>query len=412
MEPQGLDSVYKETLDFLFTQLPMFQRVGAAAYKADLTNTIALCRLIGNPEQQLRFVHIAGTNGKGSVSHMTASVLQTAGYKTGLFTSPHLRDFRERVKINGQKISKEAVVNFVEQFRDDWAAIRPSFFEITFAMAVWYFKQEGVNIVVLETGMGGRLDSTNVVRPEVCAITTIGFDHMQFLGDTIPAIAGEKAGIIKPAVPVVLGALQPDAHAVMLAKAKAVHAPVVESIDFTQHVPELDLKGPYQRFNAPIALGICNVLRQRGFAISDEDISRGLGAVVANTGLLGRWQTLSEKPLTIADCAHNEEGLTLAMRALSQYDFHNLHIVIGVSGDKELSGIMKLLPQEANYYFTAADIPRALPADELQVLAEQYGLRGESFSSVRKAYEAARMYAKPNDLIYIGGSVFVVAEVV
>jgi dihydrofolate synthase/folylpolyglutamate synthase len=412
MEQQGLDSVYKETLDFLFSQLPMFQRVGAAAYKADLTNTIALCRLIGNPEQQLRFVHVAGTNGKGSVSHMTASVLQTAGYKTGLFTSPHLRDFRERIKINGQKISKEAVVNFVEQFRDDWAAIRPSFFEITFAMAVWYFKQEGVNIVVLETGMGGRLDSTNVVRPEVCAITTIGFDHMQFLGETIPAIAGEKAGIIKPTVPVVLGALQPEAHEVMLAKANSVHAPVFESRDFLGKVPELDLKGPYQRLNAPIALGLCHVLQQRGFRLTDADIAQGLSAVVANTGLLGRWQKLSEKPLTIADCAHNEEGLALAMRALSQYDFHNLHIVIGVSGDKELTGIMKLLPREANYYFTAADIPRALPADELQILAERFGLRGEVFSSVRKAYEAARMYAKPNDLIYIGGSVFVVAEVV
>lgn len=412
MEPQGLDSVYKETLDFLFSQLPMFQRVGAAAYKADLTNTIALCRLIGNPEQQLRFVHIAGTNGKGSVSHMTASVLQTAGYKTGLFTSPHLRDFRERIKVNGQKISKAAVVHFVEQFRDDWAAIRPSFFEITFAMAVWYFKQEGVNIVVLETGMGGRLDSTNVVRPEVCAITTIGFDHMQFLGETIPAIAGEKAGIIKPTVPVVLGALQPEAHNVMLAKAKSVHAPVIDSRDFANDLPALDLKGPYQRFNAPIALGICHALRQRGFRITDADLAQGLSAVVANTGLLGRWQTLAENPLTIVDCAHNEEGLTLAMRALSQYDFHNLHIVIGVSGDKELTGIMKLLPREANYYFTAADIPRALPADELQLLAERFGLRGEVFASVRKAYEAARMYAKPNDLIYIGGSVFVVAEVV
>lgn len=412
MEPRGLDIVYKETVDYLFTQLPMFQRIGAAAYKADLNNTIALCRLVGNPEQQLRFVHVAGTNGKGSVSHMTASVLQAAGYKTGLFTSPHLRDFRERIKVNGQKISKEAVVNFVEQYRDEWQTIRPSFFEITFAMAVWYFKQEGAGIVVLETGMGGRLDSTNVVRPEVCAITTIGFDHTQFLGTTIPAIAGEKAGIIKATVPVVLGNLVQEAKDVVMAKAVAVHAPVVHATEFAQQIPLLDLQGPFQKFNAPVALGVLHVLRQRGFAISDEHIAQGMSSVVANTGLLGRWQTLATKPLTIADCAHNEEGLKLAMHALSQYDFHNLHIVLGFSGDKDLSGLMRHLPREANYYFTAADIPRALPADELQLIAEGYGLRGEVFPSVRKAYEAARLYANQSDLIYIGGSVFVVAEVV
>lgn len=412
MEQQDFDRTYTETLDFLFSQLPMFQRVGAAAYKADLNNTLALCSMLGNPEQHLRFVHVAGTNGKGSVSHMTASVLREAGYKTGLFTSPHLRDFRERIKINGEMIGREAVVSFVERYRSDWSQLKPSFFEITFAMALWYFHREKVDVVVLETGMGGRLDSTNVVKPEVSVITTIGFDHMQFLGNTLAAIAGEKAGIIKPARPVVIGVLPREALEVVIATAGERKAPLVESARYDDPLPKLDLAGPFQEENARTALTAIDVLRRRGYAISNEAVAAGMGKVTQNTGFRGRWQILGEKPLTIADCAHNEQGLRMVMRELARYDFHDLHLVIGVSGDKDLAPVLELLPKTATYYFTAADVPRALPAEQLQALAAEHGLTGECFPNVRKAYEAARLYAKPNDLIYIGGSVFVVAEVV
>lgn len=412
MDAQGVDQHYAETLDFLFSQLPMFQRVGAAAYKADLTTTQALCALIGNPEQRRKFVHVAGTNGKGSVSHMIASVLQEAGYKTGLFTSPHLRDFRERIRINGEVIAKERVLEFVERYREKWSSLKPSFFEITFAMAIWHFSEEECDVVVLETGMGGRLDSTNVVRPEVSVITTIGLDHTQFLGDTIPAIAGEKAGIIKPTRPIISGVEHPEAAAVIARRAAELQAPLFLAANYRGEIPPLDLRGPYQEKNARIALATLEVLRQKGYQINDGDLQRGLAKVVANTGLLGRWQVIKEKPLTIADCAHNAEGLELVMRELSGYDYHNLHIVLGVSGDKDLDTILSLLPKEATYYFTAADVPRALPADQLQEMAAVHQLRGEVFTSVRKALEAARLYATANDLIYIGGSVFVVAEVV
>lgn len=412
MDAKEVDQLYAETLDFLFSQLPMFQRVGAAAYKADLKTTQSLCALMGNPEQGRKFVHVAGTNGKGSVSHMIASVLQEAGYKTGLFTSPHMRDFRERIRINGEVIAKERVLEFVERYREQWSSLKPSFFEITFAMAVWHFKEEQCDVVVLETGMGGRLDSTNVVRPEVSVITTIGFDHMQFLGDTIPAIAGEKAGIIKPTRPIVSGVEQPEAAAVIARRAAELQAPLFLAANYRGEIPPLDLRGPYQQKNAHTALSALEVLRQKGYAITDAHLQAGLSKVASNTGLRGRWQVLNERPLTIADCAHNAEGLELVMRELSSYDYHNLHIVLGVSGDKDLDAIWQLLPKEATYYFTAADVPRALPADQLQELAAAHRLLGEAFPSVRKALEAARLYARPNDLIYIGGSVFVVAEVV
>jgi dihydrofolate synthase/folylpolyglutamate synthase len=403
---------YRETLNYLFEQLPMFQRVGAAAYKADLSNTISLCKLIGNPEKSLRFVHIAGTNGKGSTAHMTASVLQEAGYKTGLFTSPHLKDFRERIKINGELMDEEAVIEFVELFKNGWQSIKPSFFEITAAMAFWYFRQEQVDIVVLETGMGGRLDSTNVVRPEVSVITSIGMDHMQFLGDTIEKIAGEKAGIIKPATPVVTGLVVPEALEVIRAKARDVKAPLTESTALERALPPLDLKGPFQPINARTAICTIDVLRKKGYTISDEQLSAGLGNVVANTGLMGRWQVLSERPLTVTDCAHNAHALEGILQEVARQDYHNLHIVLGFANDKDISGILKLFPREATYYFAAAKVPRALAADQLMEQAAAFGLQGEAFSSVRKAYEAARLYATRRDMIYIGGSVFVVAEVV
>ncbi len=403
---------YRETLAFLFEQLPMFQRVGAAAYKADLSNTIALCRLIGNPEQKLRFVHIAGTNGKGSTAHMTASILQEAGYKTGLFTSPHLKDFRERIRLNGELMEQDAVIEFVEQFKDEWTNIKPSFFEITAAMAFWYFDRVGAEIVVLETGMGGRLDSTNVVRPEISIITSIGMDHMQFLGDTIEKIAAEKAGIIKLGKPVVTGRLVPEALEVIRAKARDAKSPVIESDTDQISVPPLDLKGPFQPINARTAIAAAWELQKRGYKIDDEHILKGLSRVTVNTGLLGRWQVLREQPLTVTDCAHNEPALTGILKEIARHDYHNLHMVLGFSNDKDLEPLLKMLPKEATYYFTTAKVPRALPADKLMELAAAHGFQGEAFSSVRKAYEAARLYASKRDMIYIGGSVFVVAEVV
>lgn len=412
MRDEGLDVEYAETLDYLFSQLPMFQRVGAAAYKADLSNTRALCSMLDHPEQSLKFIHIAGTNGKGSVAHMIASVLQEAGYRTGLFTSPHLRDFRERIKINGQLMAKEAVVDFVTTYRDRWSNLKPSFFEITFAMSLWYFKREKTDVVVLETGMGGRLDSTNVVHPELTVITTIGLDHTQFLGTTIPAIAGEKAGIIKAAKPLVIGRLTAEAEAVVVQKATELRAPIYYASEGKMAVPELDLKGPYQQENAQTALRALQVLQSKAYTISDEHIRLGLLQTATNTGLQGRWQILSKRPLTIADCAHNAQGIEMVLRELGKIDFHNLHIVLGLSGDKDVSNILSLFPASATYYFTAAQIPRALPADQLEEQAAKFGLRGEVFSSVKKAHEAARLYAAPNDLIYIGGSIFVIAEVI
>ncbi len=403
---------YTETLDFLFSQLPMFQRMGGAAYKADLNNTIALCNMLGNPQEKLKFVHVAGTNGKGSTSHMMASVLQEAGYKTGLYTSPHLKDFRERIKVNGQKMSQDAVVDFVERYKGKWASIEPSFFEITVAMAFWYFLHEEVDVVVLETGMGGRLDSTNVVRPDVCVITTIGLDHMQFLGNSIAAIAGEKAGIIKPAIPIVTGVLPTEAMDVIRAKAEEKKAPLIESALLDISVPETDLKGPYQKENARTAVTALRELRKKGYSLTLDHVVTGFSKVVENTGLLGRWQILSESPMTIADCAHNAQGLEVIVKALAKQEFHNLHIVLGASNDKDLSEVLSLFPKEANYYFCAAKIPRAMAAEDLKEKAIGFGLKGDHYASVRKAYEAARLYATKKDLIFIGGSVFVVAEVV
>jgi dihydrofolate synthase/folylpolyglutamate synthase len=403
---------YQETLEYLFGRLPMFQRIGAAAYKADLSTTIALAELTGNPEKELKFVHIAGTNGKGSVSNMCASILQEAGYETGLFTSPHLKDFRERIRHNGQKIPREAVIDFVANYRHAWEPLEPSFFEITFAMAMWYFKEIGAEIVVLETGMGGRLDSTNIVRPEVTVITNIGLDHTQFLGDTIEKIAAEKAGIVKLGIPVVVGDLKVEALNVVRDKA-GIHGAALYSIrEHSIGVPLLDLKGPYQEDNARIAILAMRVLQERGWKIEGEHVVKGLSKVSENTGFAGRWQVLSSSPLTIADCGHNYDGLQMTMNELRNLPKERLHIVLGMSSDKDISPILRLFPKDASYYFCAADIPRALSPEDLQEKAKVEGLQGEVFESVRKAYEAARLYASKGDLIFIGGSVFVVAEVV
>ncbi|MBI1266327.1 MAG: bifunctional folylpolyglutamate synthase/dihydrofolate synthase [Cryomorphaceae bacterium] len=403
---------YQETLEYLFGRLPMFQRIGAAAYKADLSTTIALADLTGNPEKELKFVHIAGTNGKGSVSNMCASILQEAGYETGLFTSPHLKDFRERIRHNGQKIPREAVIDFVANYRHAWEPLEPSFFEITFAMAMWYFKEIGVEIVVLETGMGGRLDSTNIVRPEVSVITSIGLDHTQFLGDTIERIAAEKAGIIKLGIPVVVGDLRTEAMQVIKDKAGSSASALYAIREHTIGVPVLDLKGPFQEDNARICILTMRVLQEKGWKVQAEHVVRGLGNVSENTGFAGRWQMLSTSPLTIADCGHNYDGLQMTMQELKNIQKEKLHIVIGMSSDKDITPILRLFPNDALYYFCAADIPRALSPEDLQEKAGAEGLHGEAFESVRKAYEAARIYADKSDLIFIGGSVFVVAEVV
>lgn len=402
---------YQETLEFLFSQLPMYQRIGAAAYKADLSTTWKLMQALDHPERApVKFIHVAGTNGKGSVSHMIASVLQEASYKTGLFTSPHLKDFRERIRINGTPIPEEEVVNFVNRYSALFDSIKPSFFEMTSAMALCHFRNEQVDFAVLETGMGGRLDSTNVVIPAVSVITNIGLDHTQFLGSTIQEIAREKAGIIKNDIPVVTGKMNPDALSVIREIAESKNAPLSEAVETTNY--ETDLKGNYQHENVATATTALQILRENFASIKTENIISGLKQVVANTGLLGRWQTLAEHPLTICDVGHNEDGIRHVVHQIQQIPHRRLHIVWGMTGDKNISSILSLLPRNASYYFCAAQIPRALNVAELAQKASEAGLSGVAYSSVNQALEAARNAAHEDDLIFVGGSVFVVAEVV
>ena len=432
---------YQETLNYLYTQLPMFHRIGAAAYKADLKNTIELCDLLDNPEKKFRSVHIAGTNGKGSVSCMIAAVLQEAGYRAGLFTSPHLKDFRERIRINGQMIPELEIVQFVEKYQKNFSEIKPSFFEWTAALAFNYFAREKVEIAILETGMGGRLDSTNVVLPELSVISNIGFDHMQFLGDTLEKIAGEKAGIIKEGIPVVIGEVQEEIAHVFTSVSKekgsaCVFAPLlwkavssmvesdslrnnddVQKLDLYHqgHLEysnlELDLIGEYQKKNILSVMQAVVVLRENGYAISKEHVRSALKKVKTLTGIRGRWEILNRSPLVIADTAHNKPGLIEVLKQIQKQKFNQLHFVIGLVNDKDISGILELLPSCARYYFCKADIPRALPALDLKKAALPFSLIGESYSSVEEAYAVALRSASPDDMIYIGGSTFVVAEV-
>ena len=402
---------YNETLEYLFAQLPMYQRQGPAAYKANLDNTIAICSMLDNPEKNLKVVHVAGTNGKGSVSHMIASVLQKAGYKTGLYTSPHFKDFRERIRINGEMIPHDSVIDFVDRYRQEWKPLNPSFFEITVGMAFWYFAQEEVDIVVVETGLGGRLDSTNVCTPEVSIITNVSMDHMHLLGDTIEAIAAEKAGIIKPGVPIVMGATNVESERVISARAKELGSELINTVDAGSELPRTDLEGSYQKENAQTALSALRVLKKKGWEIEYEHVEQGLASVAASTGIKGRWQQLGEAPLIFADAGHNEEGVRAFLEEMKNYHFTDLHFVIGMVKDKSIDHILSLLPKDASYYFCKADIPRGLPAEELMEQASQHGLRGEGFPSVRRAFEAARLYAKSEDMIFVGGSVFTVAEV-
>ncbi|TVR39572.1 MAG: bifunctional folylpolyglutamate synthase/dihydrofolate synthase [Cryomorphaceae bacterium] len=405
---------YAETLNYLFSQLPMYQRIGAAAYKADLSTTIHLLHALGNPEKSsVRYIHIAGTNGKGSVSHMIASVLQEAGYKTGLFTSPHLRDFRERIRINGAPISEETVVNFVTENSAHFEAIQPSFFEMTAALAFQVFKDESVDFAVLETGMGGRLDSTNVITPLVSVITNIGMDHSQFLGNTIQSIAAEKAGIIKPEVPIVAGNMRPVALEVIRSKSKEQNSPLTLAPMFLPENIQTDLKGGWQQENLRTAFAALTLLSETFTNITQDALIKGLGHVVTNTGIRGRWEWLSRTPRVVCDVAHNEDGLGLVTAEISKEKYRKLLIVLGVVNDKDLAKSLPLFPKEATYFFCAAQIPRAKKAEELALEAAVFGLHGEVYPSVQSALQAAKALAHPTeDLIFVGGSFFTVAEVI
>lgn len=428
---------YTETLDWLFDRLPMFQRIGQAAYKADLGVTIQLLNLLGKPQEKFKAIHVAGTNGKGSVSHLIGSILQEAGYKTGLYTSPHLKDFRERIRVNGEMISQDKVVEFVEKFGKSFEKINPSFFEMTVGMAYDHFASEKVDFAVLETGMGGRLDSTNVCFPVITVITNIGHDHQQFLGETLEKIASEKAGIIKENIPVIIGKKQPETTAVFK---KIAHENTASIFFAEDHVSFREissssirtknydtwvgnelyfenivspLSGNYQSENLATALQAILLLKDQGCVeISKENILVGIESVVNNTGFKGRWQVLSANPLTICDTGHNPEGIGFVVEQIKQTTYNRLHFVFGMVGDKNPESVLSLLPKNAIYYFCKPDIPRGMQVDVLFEYAKKFGLEGKVFHSVTQAYNSAMNDAGANDLVFIGGSTFVVAEVV
>jgi len=431
---------YAETLQYLYTQLPMFTRVGSSAYKEDLTNTIELCKRLDNPQDKFKSVHIGGTNGKGSTSHMLAAVLQTAGYKTGLYTSPHLRDFRERIRINGEMISEQQVIDFVTDHQKDFETISPSFFEMTVGLAFDIFAKEKVDIAVIEVGLGGRLDSTNIITPLLSVITNIGWDHMNILGDTLQLIAGEKAGIIKHGVPVIIGEYQPDIANIFLQKAAKEEADISFASDefevkgerikdkgiselldleikdnhsqLTTHNLQLDLTGSYQLKNIKTVLSAVEQLREQGFIITDEHLQIALRQVKTLTGLHGRWEVLSTDPLSICDTGHNPEGIQEVLKNIAATPYQHLHFVIGMVNDKDISKVLSMLPTDATYYFCRPDIPRGLEAENLKHQAESFGLSGEIYPNVKTAYQSAQKAAQKDDLVFVGGSTFVVAEVV
>lgn len=424
---------YPQVLDFIYAQLPMFHRIGAAAFKKDLGNTYALLDYLGNPQHKFKSIHVGGTNGKGSTSHLLSAVLQAKGLKTGLYVSPHYRDFRERIKVNGQYITRQYVIDFVEKMKPVIAEVQPSFFELTVAMAFDYFVQRKVDVAVIEVGLGGRLDSTNVITPVLSVITNISYDHMQFLGNTLPEIAGEKAGIIKPGVPVVIGETHPESAPVFRAKAQAENAPIYFADQHLQvktleedashtyfevrqegqlRYPHLaaNLHGDYQRLNLQTVLQALNCL-PTDWGIDDESILTGLKNLVPLTRFMGRWQVLGQNPLIIADSAHNEAGIQLAMQQLAKIPREKVHLVLGVVRDKDLDKMLPQLPVEGIYYFAKPDIPRGLEAEVLQEAAAAQGRKGKAYSSVKNALKAARRQAKPEDVIYVGGSIFVLAEI-
>jgi dihydrofolate synthase/folylpolyglutamate synthase len=431
---------YAETIQYLYEQLPLFTRVGQSAYKADLDNTIELCRRLDDPQHKFKSLHVGGTNGKGSTSHMLAAVLQTAGYKTGLYTSPHLKDFRERIRINGEMMSEQYVIDFVAGHRADFDEIRPSFFEMTVGLAFEYFAKEKVDIAIIEVGLGGRLDSTNIITPLLSVITNIGWDHMNILGDTLQLIAGEKAGIIKPGIPVVIGEYQEEIASIFTSKAKAENAkltfasaefkaevkgsadnikefldvtltPTTNSKLNTQNL-KLDLTGTYQLKNIKTVLCAVEELKAQGFIITDEHLKIALSQVKILTGLHGRWEVINKNPLTICDTGHNPEGISEVLQNIAGVSYSKLHFVLGVVNDKDISKILLMLPADATYYFCRPDIPRGLEAESLRLKAESVGLKGEIYASVKDALTSAQQNAGADDLVFVGGSTFVVAEVV
>ena len=403
---------YQDTLNWMFSQLPMYQRQGKAAFKKDLSNTLKLAEHLNNPENKFKSIHVAGTNGKGSTSHMLASILQEAGCNVGLYTSPHLKDFRERIKINGKEVGKHFVIGFIKRNKVFFEANKLSFFEMSVGMAFDYFAKQKVDITIVEVGLGGRLDSTNIITPVVSVITNIGLDHTQFLGDTLDAIAFEKGGIIKPNIPVVIGETQKETALVFKSLAKTCNSEIVFADKVVLKAYKSDLIGSYQSKNIKTVIQTVKKLQELGFKISEKNLKQGLLKVVKNTGLLGRWQVLKHKPKVICDTGHNKEGLTYVMQQLSKEEFESLHVVIGVVNDKDINSIADLFPKKATYYFCKPNIPRGLDGEELKQKFSSYNLKGDAYNSVKEAYKAALRNAKKSDLIFVGGSTFVVAEII
>jgi len=399
---------YQETLDWMFAQLPMYQRQGKIAFKKDLTNSLAFSIELDFPEKKIKTIHVGGTNGKGSTSHMIAAVLQEAGYKVGLYTSPHLKNFTERIRVNGVEVAQQFVVDFIRKNKVFLEKQSLSFFEMTVGMAFQYFAQERVDVAIIEVGLGGRLDSTNIITPEVSVITNIGLDHTQFLGETLAEIAVEKAGIIKKGIPVVIGERQKEVEAVFVDVAKINNSEVMVASDMIEAY-QTDLLGHYQKHNVKTAVTAVKSLKE--FHVDENQIKKGLLKVVATTGLKGRWQVLQNNPKTICDTAHNTEGLKLVMGQLKYEDYNQLHIVLGVVSDKNLETVLPIFPTDAIYYFCQPEIPRALKVAALKEVAVGFGLKGDVFGSVNQAYKSAKENAAANDIIYIGGSTFVVAEI-
>ena len=400
---------YQETLDYLFSKLPMYQRQGVAAYKVDIGNIVAASKYLGNPHTQFKSVHIAGTNGKGSTAHMLTSILQEAGYKVGLYTSPHLKGFRERIKVNGKMITEQEVVGFVKESKTIFEEMELSFFEFTVAMAFDYFAKEKVDIAIIETGLGGRLDSTNIIKPELSIITNIGIDHTNLLGNTIEKIAAEKAGIIKENTPIIIGRKQKETNTIFQNIAKEKNAHLIYTNPQQNYVT--DLKGEYQKENINTTIAAIEQLLEQGWVINRSNIEQGLLKTITNTQLLGRWQTLSKSPDIICDTGHNEDGIKQISKQLKNTKFEQLHFVFGTVNDKNLDSILSHLPKNACYYFCQADIVRAMNAQELKNKAKAFNLNGDAFTSVKQALNNAKECANKDDLIFIGGSTFVVAEV-